>query len=298
MLHRLFRRHSIPVDLTSAPDQEAQPTQIVSTSDDVSALFEAALEKMSVDDYEAALSLFEKAVDLRPDIPNVWEKYSVVLQKLGRYGEAVKTNAKAMQLYQAGAQALVVDVTKGWSAEKCLLEGDTLFFQRRYEDAIAAYDAALQIKPDLPETLYNKGVSLFRLGRYDEAIIAYDAVLTFKPELYAALNNKGLTLAKLDRYEEAIIAYDNALQLKSDLHQMYNDKGLSLAKLGRYEDAISAYDAALHLQPDKHSSLYNKGLALARLDRHEEAITAYDAALPLSKIQFASRLLPQGLIPG
>jgi Tfp pilus assembly protein PilF len=37
---------------------------------------------------------------------------------------------------------------------------------------IAAYDAALAIKPDKHDALNNKGAALFKLGRYEAAIAA------------------------------------------------------------------------------------------------------------------------------
>ncbi|NEQ44905.1 MAG: tetratricopeptide repeat protein [Leptolyngbya sp. SIOISBB] len=148
----------------------------------------------------------------------------------------------------------------------------------RYEEAITAYDAALAIKPD-DAALYNKGFALSNLGRYEEAIAAYDAALAIKPD-DAALYNKGFALDELGRYEEAIAAYDAALAIKPD-DTVLNNKGIALRKLGRYEEAIAAYDAALAIKPDKHEALENKGLALNNLSRYQEALIAYDAAITI-----------------
>jgi tetratricopeptide (TPR) repeat protein len=151
----------------------------------------------------------------------------------------------------------------------------------RYKEAIAAFDAALAIQPDNHEALYNKGVALFNLGRYEEAIAAYDAALAIQPDNHEALNNKGLALDDLGRHEEAIAAYDAALAIKPDKHEALYNKGIALGNLGRHEEAIAAYDAALAIKPDKHEALYNKGIALRNLGRYEEAIAAYDAALAI-----------------
>jgi tetratricopeptide (TPR) repeat protein len=160
-------------------------------------------------------------------------------------------------------------------------QGNLFAASTEWEAAIAAYDAALAIKPDKDSALYNKGLALRKLGRYEEAIAAYDAALAIKPDKDSALYNKGLALRKLGRYEEAIAAYDAALAIKPDRHEALSNKGFALNKLGRYEEAIAAYDAALAIKPDKDSALYNKGLALRKLGRYEEAIAAYDAALAI-----------------
>ncbi|MEO1126546.1 MAG: tetratricopeptide repeat protein [Cyanobacteria bacterium J06639_16] len=151
----------------------------------------------------------------------------------------------------------------------------------RYEEAIASYDAALAIKPDKHDALNSKGIALGKLGRYEEAIASYDAALAIKPDKHDALNNKGIALGKLGRYEEAIASYDAALAIKPDNHEALNNKGNALGELGRYEEAIAAYDAALAIKPDNHQALYNKGYALRQLGRYEEAIAAYDAALAI-----------------
>jgi len=158
----------------------------------------------------------------------------------------------------------------------------------RYEEAIAAYDQALAIKPDTHEAFYNKGNALGSLGRYEEAIAAYDQALAIKPDDHAAFNNKGNALGNLGRYEEAIAAFDQILAIKPDYHDALNNKGVALGNLERYEEAIAAYDQALALKPDKHAAFFNKGVALVNLERYEEAIAAFDQALALKPDKHAA----------
>ncbi|MEM8640710.1 MAG: tetratricopeptide repeat protein [Cyanobacteria bacterium P01_G01_bin.54] len=148
-----------------------------------------------------------------------------------------------------------------------------------YEEAIAAYDQALHIKPDKDEAWNNRGIALRKLGRYEEAIAAYDQALHIKPDKDEAWNNRGYALDELGRYEEAIAAYDQALHIKPDKDEAWYNRGYALDKLGRYEEAIAAYDQVLHIKPDDHEAWYNRGIALRKLGRYEEAIAAYDQAL-------------------
>jgi tetratricopeptide (TPR) repeat protein len=71
------------------------------------------------------------------------------------------------------------------------------------------------IKDEMSQALIlnNKGVVLSRLGRYDEAIDAYDRALNINPDYSIVWNNKGVVLSRLGRYEEAIDAYDRALSI-------------------------------------------------------------------------------------
>ncbi len=57
---------------------------------------------------------------------------------------------------------------------------------KRYDEAFAAYDKALALKPDLAEALAWSRQCLQRLKRYDEAFAAYDKALALKPDLVGA----------------------------------------------------------------------------------------------------------------
>jgi len=68
---------------------------------------------------------------------------------------------------------------------------------------------AHELKPDDFSAWYNKGLSLYNLGRYEEALQAYDKALELVPDSIAWAG-KVLVLGKLGRHEEADIAYKNA----------------------------------------------------------------------------------------
>ncbi|MDJ0845035.1 CHAT domain-containing protein [Crocosphaera sp.] len=101
-------------------------------------------------------------------------------------------------------------------------------YQRgEYQEAIASWDKALEIKPDKDEAWYNRGVALNNLGRLEEAIASYDKALEFKPDKDEAWNNRGNALDDLGRLEEAIASYDKALEFKPDLDQAWNNRGIA-----------------------------------------------------------------------
>ncbi|MCA2623843.1 MAG: tetratricopeptide repeat protein, partial [Microcystis sp. M19BS1] len=152
---------------------------------------------------------------------------------------------------------------------------------KEYEQAIASYDRALEIKPDKHEAWYNRGVALGNLGRFEQAIASYDRALEIKPDFHQAWNNRGNALDDLGRLEEAIASYDRALEFKPDYHQAWYNRGNALGNLGRYEEAIASYDRALEFKPDFHEAWYGRGVALDDLGRFEQAIASYDRALEI-----------------
>ncbi|MEM8503854.1 MAG: tetratricopeptide repeat protein [Cyanobacteria bacterium P01_D01_bin.1] len=196
------------------------------------------------------------------------------------YGKGIALSAlgRKEEAIAAYDQALAIKPDKHEALNN---KGVDLSALGRNEAAVAAYDQALAIKPDKHEALYNKGIALSALGRKEEAIAAYDQALAIKPDYHEALNNKGNDLSALGRKEDAVAAYDQALAIKPDYHDALNNKGVALSALGRNEDAVAAYDQALAIKPDKHEALYNKGVALSALGRNEDAVAAYDQALAI-----------------
>ncbi|MFM7907517.1 MAG: tetratricopeptide repeat protein, partial [Microcystis sp.] len=152
---------------------------------------------------------------------------------------------------------------------------------KEYEQAIASYDRALEIKPDYPEAWNGRGVALHNLGRFEEAIASYDRALEIKPDYHQAWNNRGFALDDLGRFEQAIASYDRALEIKPDYHEAWNNRGCALGNLGRYAEAIASFDRALEIKPDLHQAWYNRGIALGNLGRFEDAIASFDRALEI-----------------
>ena len=166
-------------------------------------------------------------------------------------------------------------------AEAWFGKGNALKKLGKYEEALEAYNQELNGSPDDPLGWYNKGNTLLALSRYEEAIGAYDQSLQYNPEYANAWNNKGVALQRLERYEEAITAADQALKIDPQHADAWNNKGVDLKNLGRYEEAIKAYDQALQLEPEKPSLWSNKGNALLELGKYKEALEAYDKALSI-----------------
>ena len=107
------------------------------------------------------------------------------------------------------------------NAEKYYNEGVTLYNQKRYDEAIAKFDNALEIDPNyekakklLCHSWCGKGDNLSEKGEYSEAITCYDKAIGIDPNDARAWNNKGVELSKLERSIEAQKCFDRAEQLE------------------------------------------------------------------------------------
>ncbi|QIR35571.1 tetratricopeptide repeat protein [Tolypothrix sp. PCC 7910] len=175
----------------------------------------------------------------------------------------------------------IIDGIHTNNATELYKQGNTLYDLQRYQDALAVYDKAVDIRPGYPQGWYGKGKTLAELKQYKEALAAYDKAIQILPDYVEAWSARGLALANLQRYQEAIASFDKALQLEGNSPNIWNAKGEALSSLKQYDNAIKAYDRAIELQKSYEIAWENKGLALHNLKRYDDAITAYDKALEL-----------------
>jgi len=156
----------------------------------------------------------------------------------------------------------------------------------RLPDAIAEYEAALRIDPDLAETHYNLGLALAKSpGRQAEAEAEFKAALRKNPNLAEAHYSLGnVLLASKDRWPEAIAEYQAALRLNPRDAAAHVNLGCALAKdPSRLPEAIAEYEAALKIKPDSVEAHCNLGAALLQLpDRLPDAIAEYETAVRIN----------------
>ena len=99
------------------------------------------------------------------------------------------------------------------SAEDYFLRGNSYYDSEDYQEALAAYNRSLELRPNDPATLNNRGNAFGNLGRYEEALQDYTHSAELNPHDARILYNRGLALYKLERYDEALGEYDNSSEL-------------------------------------------------------------------------------------
>ena len=180
------------------------------------------------------------------------------------------------------------------SAETYFTWGNTKYGFGDYKGAIADYDSAIRLKPDLADAYYNRGVTKDDLGQHLAAIADYDTAIRLKPDYAATYNNRGNAKGKLGQYSAAIADFDSAIRLKPDLAEAYNNRGNAKGMLGQYSAAIADYDTAIRLKPDNATAYNNRGTTKYDLGQYLAAIADYDTAIRL-KPDLAKAYLNRGI---
>ncbi|HEY9796991.1 MAG TPA: tetratricopeptide repeat protein [Leptolyngbyaceae cyanobacterium] len=138
-----------------------------------------------------------------------------------------------------------------FTANDYVEQGKALYFEGRYDDAIASHDKAIQIESDNPRAWFSKGAVLTKLQQYQDAIACYDRATQIKLDFSEAWFGRGTALAKLQQYPDAIASYDQVIQIKPDFYLAWFGKARCHALQGDIELAIENLQQAINLNADK-----------------------------------------------
>ncbi len=154
------------------------------------------------------------------------------------------------------------------------LLGKACLLSRRLDAAVAAYGAALAVKPDYAEAMGGRGAALAGLRRFAEAVDDFSRALELDPDSLQAQSGLGHALAGLGRSEEAVAAYTRALTLSPDSPDLRARLAALLVDVGRAGDGLAEADRALALMPDSTLIRAVRALALLALERTDEGLEA------------------------
>jgi len=157
------------------------------------------------------------------------------------------------------------------TADNHYREGIRLYNVGRFADAVAAFDLALLMAPDVAAIHYGRGNSLVMQHKVEDGLAAYQRCLALDPGHIAASYNRGRALVQLRRWRDALQALEEFLERQPDVADAWNNRAGVLQALGRQEDALRSLRQVLKLRPDNPRALYNAGLLLLVLKRFDEA---------------------------
>ena len=173
--------------------------------------------------------------------------------------------------------------------------GLALQAMRRFEEALAIYDAGLGGASDDPVLRNGRGVALLELRRPAEARDDFERALAADPDCLDALGNLGNALLKLNRPEEALAAYDRAVTIVPNNAQLLTNRAVALRRLDRPQEALMSAARALAEKPDFAEARFVAGVTRLTLGDFAAGWRGYEArwgvgALALQRRNFAASL--------
>ncbi|HEY7664015.1 MAG TPA: tetratricopeptide repeat protein [Xanthobacteraceae bacterium] len=160
--------------------------------------------------------------------------------------------------------------------------GQAYSWSRQYELAVKDYDAALDIDPNDPQVLWERGLALESLEQHRRAVADADRLISMgEARRFSAYQLRCRALAALRSFDEAIRSCSEQLRL-SPLGIFYVDRGEVYLLTGQYGRAIEDFDAALK---------GDKNMAWAKLGRGKAMFAKQDYAAALEEFDQANDMM-------
>lgn len=213
--------------------------------------------------------IYRQKLEQSPDEAGVMSSLGAILQKEGKYDEALQFYTKAGAINPS-------DVTTR-------LNVGTLYQQKQtYDAAIAAYDTILILYPDNVQANFYKSQCQAALGQKDAALAGFKKVLSLDPTNKDA-KSQVFDIIKTTMSPSEMITY---LQQYSDVNaadDMY-DYALELHKQNKFDDAIASYLAVLKMKSTNPEVYVNLAIAYRQKNDLAQAIKTLQDA----KVKFPS----------
>jgi tetratricopeptide (TPR) repeat protein len=163
---------------------------------------------------------------------------------------------------------------QGW-----LMGGLEHFKNKKYEDAITAFDSAIGIDTERYNAWHLTGNALRELRRYNEALEIYDKALERDSTVDEIWYDKALALGAVGRFDEAMECKETVDTLQVGRVKEWLRKANELMARGGARDAIKIYNRILKENEKYPLAWYLKGLAYAELDDNKSALKSYDQSI-------------------
>ncbi|MFZ3341488.1 MAG: FG-GAP-like repeat-containing protein [Terriglobales bacterium] len=160
----------------------------------------------------------------------------------------------------------------------------SVFFQRGYFDqAEAAFQAALRDDPESAEAVYGIGSVYLNQGKNSEAQKYFERALkmraTYPDTLANSWNNLGLIAGREGHLDDAVAYFHEALRLSPNHQIALNNLGSAYRQQKQWDEAKKIYARALALNPNDADANYGLGMVYAQQDDTARAFERLQEAL-------------------
>lgn len=232
----------------------------------VTAMVHAAAAASGIGDLRAARRYIDQALQLAENNENFDAERINDIKERAAFARLFDSDFEgAISLFDGGREL---------DADTLLIKANMLLSNNQLSQAAAVLDQLLQIDPESNVANNLKGAILHRQGRYDEAIEAYSAAINILPTYQSALKNRASSyLAKRD-YVNArtdLRALLDASATDPEILAMY---GRALGATDDAEAAVEFFERATDAMPNSPVTHADFAEVLAALKFYSRAISA------------------------
>lgn len=154
--------------------------------------------------------------------------------------------------------------------------------EKNFARAVDLLDRLIAYEPKNAEHYANRGLMHYSLGNTEQALADYDQALLINPDLDRAYSNRANLYATQQNWTAAIADYDCALDLNPLNIRARINQAITFREMGEYEEALACLDIA-HFFTFSSATLHaERGRTYHLQGEWNCAIAEYHKALSLS----------------
>lgn len=178
------------------------------------AYYTAGNQALQAKNFNGALELYDKAIAVQPAFAQAYYNKGLALRNLERADEALEQFDRAIQLAQSSRNNQILDAATNAARNQLLVSAAAMKEGKKYPEAIAYLNQALQYKEDDPELHYRLAEVYNLQAQFDSAIESANKALALEKggpvdrariwfELATALKYKNNVSAACEAYKNA-----------------------------------------------------------------------------------------------
>ncbi len=157
--------------------------------------------------------------------------------------------------------------------------GSACFAAGKFDEAVAAFNEAIDLLPSYTDAYYNLGLALIRDSRRVDAVHTFEALLMLEPMHLGARFQLACIMMQRENFEQAIKYFDDIIKNYPEHVESMVNLATCYLRVGKTNEARGCYERARELNPNDAMVLYNLGVISAAYGRLQEAQQFYLKAL-------------------
>ena len=149
------------------------------------------------------------------------------------------------------------------------------------DKAIKLYERCTNSYPNHIYSKLNLSFLYYKLNHLEKALITIEAAIKLKPNLPNGYCIRGLILKSLNRYDESKLSFVKAIEIDRNYFDAYINLGLLNKDLNRYDEAEESYLKALEINKESAIAHLNLGACYKERQEIQKAISYTEKAIEL-----------------
>ncbi|MBF2064182.1 MAG: tetratricopeptide repeat protein [Calothrix sp. C42_A2020_038] len=231
--------------------------------------YQKGVDKYEQENYKAAITNFNKAIDINPDYAQAYNRRGDAYYRLGEYQKSQADSSMAIRLNPEDANSYY---DRGFS----------LYSLGNYNGAIADYNQAIKLEPKNANAYYARGLARNKINEKQAAFEDFSQAIALNPEFALAYIERGKLLRRQDKKLNAAKDFNAAVTLQAENAELYYERGLNYRQLNQKQLAKKDFTKAIELNSKYIKAYLARGDVYSDLGNPEKAYADYNQALLLN----------------